>query len=83
MSRSVWRRADTPRAGVRHRLVVEIDRVLRREQQSDAEGPGLLEQRQDRLLGRRIGRRGDEAEHLVHVDQGAQVAGPGLATAST
>ncbi len=45
---------DEPRAGVRHRLVVEVDRVLGREHEPEPEGAALLEDRQDRLLrGRR------------------------------
>ena len=48
--------ADHPGAGVRHRLVVEVDRVLRRQHHPDPERPGLLHQRHDRLLRRRHSR---------------------------
>ena len=41
---------DEPRAGVRERLVVEIDRVLRGEHHPDAERARLLEQREHRLF---------------------------------
>ncbi len=69
---------DHPGARVRHRLVVEVDRVLRREHHPDAERARLLEDREDRLLGRRRGGRRHEAEHLVHVDERAQVGRAGL-----
>ena len=75
--------ADHPGAGVRHRLVVEVDGVLGGEHHPDPEGPGLLEERQDRLLRGRLGRRRHEAEHLVHVDERAQVASCPAARAST
>ncbi len=71
--------ADEPAAGVRHRLVVEVDRVLRRDHHPDPERAGLLHQRQDRLLRGRHRRRRGEAHHLVEVDEAAQLARPGLA----
>ncbi len=49
--------ADQPRAGVREALVVEVDRVLGRQQHAHAERARLLEQRQQRLLRRRARRR--------------------------
>ena len=42
--------AEKPGAGVRQRLVVEIDRVLRREHDADAKRACLFEQRQQRQL---------------------------------
>ncbi len=69
--------ADEPRRRVRHRLVVEIDRILGREHHPDAVRPRLLEDRQDRLLRRRHRGRGHEAVDLVHVDERAEVARPG------
>ncbi len=71
---------DEPGPRVRHRLVVEVDRVLRREDEPEPEGAALLEDREDRLLrGRRRARR-DVAEHLVHVRERTQVGRPLLAT---
>ena len=71
--------ADEPAAGVRHRLVVEVDRVLRRDHHPDPERPRLLHQRQDRLLRRWHRRRRREADHLVEVDEAAELARPRLA----
>ena len=69
---------DQPRAGVRHRLVVEVDGVLRREDEPEPERAPLLEDREYRLLRRRRGARGDVAEDLVHVRERAQVRRPFL-----
>ena len=71
--------ADHPRAGVRHRLVVEVDRVLRRQHHADAERPGLLHQRHDRLLRRRLLGGREVAGHLVHVEHRPQVGRAALA----
>ena len=71
--------AEKPGAGVRQRLVVQVDRVLRRQHDADAEGARLLEQRQERQLGRRVGDRRQVAEHFVHVQERAQRTGAGLA----
>src|SRR4029079_14125141 len=65
---------------VRHRLVVEVDRVLRREDKPEPERAPLLEDREYRLLRRRRGARGDVAEDLVHVRERAQI-GRSLLTA--
>ena len=47
-----------PRSRVRKRFVIEIDRVLRREDQADAERARLLQQPQNHAMGRRTpGRR--------------------------
>ena len=70
--------SDEPAAGVRHRLVVEVDRVLGRDHHPDPERTRLLHQRQDRLLRRWHRRRRREAHHLVEVDEGAQLARAGL-----
>ena len=71
--------ADEPAARVRHRLVVEVDRVLGRDDHPDPERARLLHQRQDRLLRRWHRCRRREAHHLVEVDEAAQLARPGLA----
>ncbi len=70
--------ADHPGPGVGDGLVVEVDGVLGGQHHADAEGPGLLHQRHDRLLGRRVGGGRHVAGHLVHVDEGPQVGGPAL-----
>ena len=64
--------AQEPGAGVGQPLVVEVDRVLRRQHDPQAEGPRLLEQGQHRHLRRRVGRGGEVAEDLVHVEHGPQ-----------
>ena len=71
--------AEEPRAGVRESLVVEVDRILRRQHDADAERARLLEQRQQRRLRRRIGHRREVAEDFVHVDDGPQARRAGLA----
>ncbi len=71
--------AEEPGAGVRERLVVEIHGVLRRRHHAQAEGAGLLEQREERLLRRWVGSRRQIAEGLVEIEDGAQARGPGLA----
>ena len=48
--------SDEPRAGVGEPLVVEVDRVLRRQHHAQAERARLLEQRQQRRLRRRVRR---------------------------
>ena len=78
LSFSVCSRPTSHSARVRHRLVVEIDRILGREHEAETEGAPLLEDRQDRLLRRRHGRRRDVAGHLVHVGEGPEVGGAGL-----
>ena len=71
--------ADEPGARVRHRLVVEVDRILRREHEPEPERAALLEDREDRLLRRRRGRRRHVAGDLVHVGQRPQVGRSRLA----
>ena len=61
--------------GVGEALVVEIDRVLGREDHAHAERPRLLQQRQQRQLRRRVRDRREVAEDLVHVDDRAQAGG--------
>ena len=70
--------AEKPGAGVRKSLVIEIDRVLRRQHAAQAIRAGLLEQREHRLLRRRVGRRREEAEDFVHVQDRPQAAGAWL-----
>ncbi len=64
---------DEPRPRIGHRLVVEVDRVLRREHEPEPGRAALLEDREDRLFRRRRRGRGHVAEHLVHVRQRAEV----------
>ncbi len=71
--------ADHPRSGVRHRLVVEVDRILGRQHHADTERSSLLHQRQDRFLGRWHRRRWQVAGDLVHVQQRSEIARPALA----
>ena len=70
--------ADEPAARVRHCLVVEIDRILRRDDHPDPERTGLLHQGEDRLLRGRHRRRRRKAHHLVEIDEPAQLARAGL-----
>ena len=60
-------------------LVVEVDGVLRRQHDADAERARLLEQRQQRRLRRRIRDRREVAEDLVHVEDRAQAGRARLA----
>ena len=64
---------DEPGARVGHRLVVEVDGVLRREHEPEPEGAALLEDREDRLLRGRLPVGRHVAEDLVHVRERAQV----------
>ena len=75
--------AEEPGAGVGEPLVVEVDRVLRRQHDAEAERAPLLEQRQQRRLRRRIRDRREVAEDLVHVDDRAQARRAGLPRASS
>ena len=65
-------RADPPASAVREAAVVEVDGVLRREDDADAERARLLEEREERLFRRRLGRGRKEAEDLVDVDERAE-----------
>ena len=69
---------DEPGAGVRKSLVVEVDRVLGREHDPEAEGARLLHERQHRQFRGRHRRGREVAEDLVHVEEGAQRRRPGL-----
>ncbi len=71
--------ADEPGAGVAQALVVEVDGILRRQHDAEAERARLLHQRQHRQLGRRHRARREEAEHFIHVEDRAQAGGAGLA----
>jgi hypothetical protein len=64
--------AEEPGADVRERLVVEVDRILGRDHDAEPVGARLLEEREERLLGRRIRDRREEAEELVEEDERAQ-----------
>jgi hypothetical protein len=64
--------SEKPRPGIRQRLVIEIDRVLRCQRHAEAERARLLEQCQQRRLRRRHGDRWQIAHHFVDVDQGTQ-----------
>ena len=61
--------AEKPGAGVRQSLVVEVDRILGGEHDAQTVGAGLLEEREDRRLARRVGGRRQVAEDLVHQKQ--------------
>jgi len=75
--------ADEPGADVGEALVVQVDRVLGGHQHAQAEGAGLLEQADQRLLARRVHDRREVAVDLVDVEQRPQagraalVADPG------
>ncbi|OQA37873.1 MAG: hypothetical protein BWY52_03324 [Chloroflexi bacterium ADurb.Bin325] len=75
--------ADEPGPGVGQPLVIEIDRVLRRQHDAQAECARLLEQGEHRALAGRVGRGREEAEHLVHVEQAAQARRARLAAHPT
>ena len=70
--------AEQPGPGIREPLVVEVDRVLGREQDAEADRPPLLQQREERLLRGRVRDRREVSEDLVHVEDGAQARGPAL-----
>jgi hypothetical protein len=72
--------ADQPGAGVGHRLVIEVDGVLRAEHDAQAHRARLLHQGEHGPLGGRVLRVGREvAHHLVEVEQAAQAGPAGLA----
>ena len=64
--------ADKPGAGVGQRLVVEIHRVLRRQDETQAVSTCLLEQSEEQFLAGRIRGGRQIAKHLVHVEDCAQ-----------
>ena len=64
--------ANQPGAGVGETAVVDIDRVLGRQHEAKPEGPRLLQQREQQLLGRRVLDRRHVAEDLVHVEDRSQ-----------
>ena len=70
--------AQEPEAGVGEPLVVEVDGVLRGQHHAQAVGPGLLHEREDRRLARRVGDRRHVAEHLVHQEQRLERGGAPL-----
>ena len=72
LSRSVCRRPRNQVPAFDEALVVEIDRVLRREHAPHTERTRLLQERQHRRLCGRVRDGREEAEHLVHVEQRAQ-----------
>jgi hypothetical protein len=62
-----------PHAGVREDAVVEVHRILRGDQDAHAERARLLEQRDEGLLGRRVGGVGRrEPEDLVEHEKCAE-----------
>ncbi|NTV04863.1 RHS repeat protein, partial [bacterium] len=71
--------AQQPGAGVAEGLVVQVHGVLRGQHDAETAGAGLLQQGQQGLLAGGLGRRGQEAEDLVHVEQRAQAGGARLA----
>jgi hypothetical protein len=70
---------DEPAPRVAQPLVVQVHRVLRGQEHPHAVRPRLLEQREHGRLGRRVRRRWEEPENLVHVDQRTQARRPALA----
>ncbi len=72
--------SDHPRAGVGQCLVVDVDRVLGRQHDPDAECTRLLHQQHDRLLGGRVGGGRQVSGDLVHVEQHPQIGGAALVT---
>ena len=64
--------ADDPRARVCEAFVVEIDRVLRREDDPEPEGASLLQQHEERPLRRRHRDRWEVADHFVHEEERAE-----------
>ena len=71
--------ADEPGSGVGQAAVVEVDGVLGRKDDAEAVGARLLEEGQHGGLGRRVGVGWEVAEDFVHVEDGAQGGGSGLA----
>ena len=69
---------DEPCAGIGQTLVVQVHRVLGRQNNSESVCPGLLQQCQQWLLRRRICDRREEAEYLIHIQDGSQTRGPRL-----
>jgi len=64
--------SEQPRARVREALVVDVDRILRREHDAEPERARLFEQREHRALRRGLGDRWEVAGDLVHVEERAQ-----------
>ena len=71
--------ANHPCACVRDCLVVDVDRVLRGQHQTNTKGSGLLQNGKNRFLRWWHCRRRNETKHLVHVDQHPQVVAAWLA----
>ena len=69
---------EEPGAGVRQPLVIQVDRVLRGQDDTQPVRARLFEQCQERSLRWRIGDGGEIAEDLVHVEHRPQTVGPGL-----
>ena len=71
--------ANEPGTDVGQTLVIEIHRILGRQNDAESEGAGLFEQREKRLLRRRLSARRNVAEDLIHVENRAQAGRAGLA----
>jgi len=68
--------SDCPEAGIAEGAVIEVHGVLGRDDDSDAERSGLLQERDEGALGGRVGRmRREEAVDFVEDDQRAQAGG--------
>ena len=63
---------EQPGSAIRETLIVEIDRILCRQDTADAVRPRLLEQREHRRFAGRIRGRRKIPENLVHVENRAQ-----------
>jgi len=70
--------SDEPGAGIRQAFVIQIDGVLCRQHHAQTERAGLLQQREQGLLRRRIGDRREIAEDFVHIEDGAEAGRAGL-----
>ncbi len=68
--------SDKPRPGIGQPLIIEVTRVLGRQNQPQAKGARLFEQPQNRVFGGGIARVGREVtEHFINVQQCAQAGG--------
>jgi len=64
--------ADHPRPGIRKRLVIQVNRVLRGKHQPQPEGARLLDQGQHGHLRRRVAQRRQKTKDFIHVEDRTQ-----------
>jgi hypothetical protein len=67
-----------PGPDIRKTLIVEIDRILRTEYNTDTVGPCLFEQRNHGFFGRWVFHRREKSVYLIHIKEGAQAGGTAL-----